>query len=153
MTDCIQIQSYISLIYNYVAVCKFCVVYVCFLFRIFCVFVLFCLLFLRLYIAVSFLFLYKFTDHCHGWNPSCSKQIPLYDVLVMGTWIECVALQYLIVILNNVNVMLAIVQVHADTCNHPQFSVLINLHFTHTHKHTHTHIIYTAPVLLLCRVM
>jgi len=49
--------------------------------------------------------------------------------------------------------MLAIVQVHADTCNHPQFSVLINLHFTHTHKHTHTHIIYTAPVLLLCRVM
>jgi hypothetical protein len=28
-------------------------------------FVLFCILFLLLYIAVSLLFLYKFTDHCH----------------------------------------------------------------------------------------
>jgi len=36
-----------------------------FLFRVFCVFVLFYVFFLLLYIAVSFLILYKFTDHCH----------------------------------------------------------------------------------------
>ena len=38
--------------------------YVCFLFCVFCVFVLFCVLFPLLFIAVSFLFLYKFTHHC-----------------------------------------------------------------------------------------
>ena len=80
-----------SLIYSYVAVCRFCAVLCliiicfcllfsnywtcvfnilfmlafCFLFVIFCVFVLLCVLFLLLYIAVSFLFLYKSTNHCH----------------------------------------------------------------------------------------
>jgi len=35
------------------------------MFLLFCAFALFCLLFLLLYIAVSFLFvLYMFTDHC-----------------------------------------------------------------------------------------
>jgi hypothetical protein len=81
----------LSLIYSHVAVCRFCAVrcliifaslcyflitrlvyfnifyvvflvfYVCFLF---CVCVLICVLFLILFIAVSLLFLYKFTDHC-----------------------------------------------------------------------------------------
>jgi hypothetical protein len=79
----------ISLIYSNVAVCMFCAVrcviticfyllfanywtcvfeyslYVCFLFRVFCVFVLFCVLFLRLHIAVSLPSLYKLTDRCH----------------------------------------------------------------------------------------
>ena len=36
----------------------------CFLFCVFCVFVLFCVLFLT-YIVVSFILVYKFTDHCH----------------------------------------------------------------------------------------
>jgi CHASE3 domain sensor protein len=41
--------------------------YVCFVFCVFCVFCIFCvgLLFLLLSIAVSFLFLYKSTDHYH----------------------------------------------------------------------------------------
>jgi hypothetical protein len=37
----------------------------CFLLCVFCVFVLFCVLFLLMYTVVSFLFVYKFTDHCH----------------------------------------------------------------------------------------
>jgi hypothetical protein len=37
---------------------------VCCLF-VYSVFVMFCVLFLFLYIAVSSLFVYKFTDHCH----------------------------------------------------------------------------------------
>ena len=37
----------------------------CFLFCVFCVFVLFCILFLPIYIAIYFIFLHKFTDHCH----------------------------------------------------------------------------------------
>jgi len=45
------------------------VLYFCFLFSVFCVFVLFCVLLcvllLLLYIAVYFLVLHKFTDHCH----------------------------------------------------------------------------------------
>ena len=43
----------------------FCVLYFCFLFYVFSVFVLFCALFLLLHIAVCFLFSYKFTDRCH----------------------------------------------------------------------------------------
>jgi len=73
-----------------------------------------------------------------GENPMMLNKYHIYDVLVMGAGIQCVVLQYLIVILNTLNVLLAIVQVYADTCNHPQFSVLINLH-SHTHTHTHTH--------------
>jgi hypothetical protein len=38
-------------------------------------FVLFCVLFLLLCIAVSFLFLYKFTDRCHQVENNCSKKI------------------------------------------------------------------------------
>jgi len=43
----------------------FLVLYVCFQFCVLCVFALFCVLFFLLYIAVSFLFLHKFTDRCH----------------------------------------------------------------------------------------
>jgi len=38
---------------------------VCFLFCVFCAFVLFYVLLLLLYLSISFLFLYKFTDRCH----------------------------------------------------------------------------------------
>jgi hypothetical protein len=84
----------LSLIYSYVAVCRFCAVrcvIICFyllfsnhmtyvflifilwifcfvfLFSILCIlcFCIFCVLFLILYIAVPFLFSYKFNDHCH----------------------------------------------------------------------------------------
>jgi len=81
----------LSLIYSYVAVCRFCaarcdiVIYfflsfanysayvfsiicmfvLCFLFCVFCVFVLFCVLFLLLYTAASSLYLHKPTEHCH----------------------------------------------------------------------------------------
>jgi hypothetical protein len=41
-----------------------CFCFECFIFLVVCVFVLFCVLPLLLYIAVSFLFLYKSTDHC-----------------------------------------------------------------------------------------
>ena len=41
------------------------VCFLVFLVCVVCVFVLFYVLFLLLYTAVSFLFLYKFTDHCH----------------------------------------------------------------------------------------
>ena len=41
-----------------------CFVY-CFLYCVFRVFILFCLFFLLWHIAVSFLFLYKFTNYCH----------------------------------------------------------------------------------------
>jgi hypothetical protein len=50
------------LIFFYVSVL---IMRVCFLFSVFCVFVPFCVLFLLLYIAVSLIFLYKFTDHCY----------------------------------------------------------------------------------------
>ena len=46
-----------------------------FLFCIFCVFVMFCVFFLSVYIAVSFLFLYIFTDHCHWVESHFSKWI------------------------------------------------------------------------------
>ena len=36
----------------------------CFLFCVFCVFVLFCVLFLSMHIVVYFLFVYNFTDCC-----------------------------------------------------------------------------------------
>jgi len=75
----------LSLIYIYVAVCRFCAVHcliiICFcllfsnysltfflgMFSFSCIlcFLLFCVLFLLLHTAASFLFLYKFTDHCH----------------------------------------------------------------------------------------
>jgi hypothetical protein len=70
-------------------------------------------------------------------NPIAVNKYHINNVLVIGAWIQCDALQYLIVILNTLNVMLAIVQVYADTSNHPQFSLLINLH-SHTHAHIHT---------------
>jgi hypothetical protein len=37
----------------------------CFPFCMFCVFILFCPLFLLMYTVVYFLFVYNFTDHCH----------------------------------------------------------------------------------------
>ena len=37
----------------------------CFLFCVFCVFVLFCVFFLLMCVVVSFLFVYKFSDHCY----------------------------------------------------------------------------------------
>ena len=37
----------------------------CFLFCVFCVFVLFCVLFLPTYIVVHFIFVYNFIDLCH----------------------------------------------------------------------------------------
>jgi hypothetical protein len=46
-----------------ILLCFFCSVF-CFLFYVLWV-VFFCVLFLLLYTAVSFLFLYKSTDHCH----------------------------------------------------------------------------------------
>ena len=50
--------------FNTFYVC-FIVLYVRFLFCVFCAFVLLCELFLHLYIAASLPFLCKFTDHCH----------------------------------------------------------------------------------------
>ena len=37
----------------------------CFLFCVFCVFVLFCAVFLLVYTVLAFLFVYVFTNHCH----------------------------------------------------------------------------------------
>ena len=97
----------LSLIYSYVAICRFCAIcclimicfslllynystqvfliffYVCFLFCVFCV-VLFCVLFLLLYIAVSLLFLYKFTNHWHRVETNCSKQTS-HHIITKGT--------------------------------------------------------------------
>jgi hypothetical protein len=38
---------------------------ICFLFCVFCAFVLFSALFILFYMVISFLFVYQFTDHCH----------------------------------------------------------------------------------------
>jgi hypothetical protein len=51
----------------------FLVLDVCFIVCVFCVFVLFCVLFLLLYIAVCFLFLCKFTDCCHRMETQLQK--------------------------------------------------------------------------------
>jgi hypothetical protein len=59
---CSNYSFYIFII-RFMFVFLFCMF--CFLFCVFCVFVLFCILLLLVYIVVSFLFLYKFTDHCH----------------------------------------------------------------------------------------
>jgi len=45
-------------------------------FPVFCVFVLFCVLFLLFYTAVSFLFFTSLPTNATGWKPNCSKQIP-----------------------------------------------------------------------------
>jgi len=49
------------------------VLYSCFLFWVFGYFVLFCVLFLLLYIAVSFLFLSSLPTAVTGWKPNSSK--------------------------------------------------------------------------------
>jgi len=102
VSDCIQILSYISLIYNYGAVCKFCVVcflsiicfpllfsnYSTYVFNILFVFffldLYFCfsvlhilrfVLFLLLYIAGLSYFCTSLPTTATGCKPSCSKQI------------------------------------------------------------------------------
>ena len=66
---------------------------ICFLFHVFRVFVLFCLLFfvlfLLLYTAVSFLFVYKSTDHCH-WVETQLQHINIisYDAVYSGTSVQ-----------------------------------------------------------------
>jgi hypothetical protein len=48
-----------------------------FLFRLFCVFLLFCVLFPPMYIVVNFLFVYNFTDHSHR----VQNQLQLIDII------------------------------------------------------------------------
>lgn len=55
-----------------------------FLFCAVCVFVLFCVLFHLLCIAVSLLFLYKFTNHWHRVETNCSKQTS-HHIITKGT--------------------------------------------------------------------
>ena len=52
------------LIYSFYVYCLVCLF--CFLCCESCVFVLFCVLFLPMYIVVCFLFVYNITDHCDG---------------------------------------------------------------------------------------
>jgi hypothetical protein len=61
----VLINCFIFSIINFMFVFLLCVF--CFLFctSMFCVFVLFCVLFLPMYIVVYFLFVCNFTDHCH----------------------------------------------------------------------------------------
>jgi hypothetical protein len=59
----VLITRFMFLYYSFY-VC-FLVLYFAFVFCVFCVFVLFCVLFLVMYTVVSFLFVYKFIDHCH----------------------------------------------------------------------------------------
>ena len=62
----------------------------CFPFWVFSVMVLFCILFLLLYIVVSFQFLYKFTDHYH------LEQTQLHSITIISyqkaaLWLEFIA--------------------------------------------------------------
>jgi hypothetical protein len=61
----VLINCFIFFIINFMFVFLLCML--CFLFctNMFCVFVLFCVLFLPMYIVVYFLLVYNFTDHCH----------------------------------------------------------------------------------------
>jgi len=52
----------------------------CFLFSAFFVFVLFCVLFLPMSIVVYFLFVYKFTNHCH-W---VETQLQLINIIIIN---------------------------------------------------------------------
>jgi hypothetical protein len=60
---CYVLINFLCFIYSFLFVFLFCKF--CFLFCVFCVFVMFCALFLPLYIIVYFKFVYNFTDHCH----------------------------------------------------------------------------------------
>jgi hypothetical protein len=58
----VLITLFMHFIIRFMFVSLFCMY--CFIFCVFCVSV-FCVLFLLMYSTVSFLFVYKFTDHCH----------------------------------------------------------------------------------------
>ena len=72
---CLIVICFVSLAVWYVLITRFrflllfilCMFscFVCFAIYIFVFCVLFCVLFLLMYIAFSFIFVYKFTDHCH----------------------------------------------------------------------------------------
>ena len=55
----------IRLIIFHIPFMLFLVLCFCFLFHVFCAFILFFVLFFLLYIDVSFVFSYKYTDYCH----------------------------------------------------------------------------------------
>ena len=59
---CSNYSFYVSII-CFIIVSFLCMF--CFLFCVLCVFVFFCVLFFLMYTVVSFLFVCKFTDHCH----------------------------------------------------------------------------------------
>ena len=67
------------MIYSFTFVSLFCMFF--FLFCVFCVFALFCAIFLLTYTVVSFLLLYKFTDHCH----QVETQLQLINIIYQKT--------------------------------------------------------------------
>ena len=64
----------------------------CFIFCVFCAFVLFCVLLLLMHIVVSFLFVYKFIDHCHRMETQFQLISIIYNVLV---YVHCVYRLYM----------------------------------------------------------
>ena len=85
LSECYLLCVFCLLCFNYsfyVFVIRFMysffVVYVLLYIFVFCVSVLLCVLFLLMYIVVPFIFVYKFTDHCH----SVGAQLQLLNIII-----------------------------------------------------------------------